>query len=394
MNRLSAAFIAILSLSSVAIAQSQPVNELSRAVVQVTAPDGSGSGVLFERDGELMILTNRHVAEGYTKFVIGVLEDLHQPVVPTFTAILHSFSPELDAALLRVTMYMDGREVNLRELRCRRNASDFCIPEIRFASDVRTVSRGNEIAILGYPDIGDDELIYSAGHIASILYEEFGGESVPMWFRTNATISSGNSGGLAFNPATGEMLGMPTSISSDAETSTSLGRILSVEAVWRALEPDRVMTTWEEFLPPNDGLDPAMDPHYGGTELAAGFEPDLFEVEVLAGGSNRIHTLPMECTGYVASAPDFRLDWSGETTQLHLFFEAFDNSDDATMIVQGPGETWYCNDDGSGSRNGLNPAITLDNPAVGTYFIWVGSFGEGDFIDGTLRFSEVSRDDF
>lgn len=394
MNRLSAAIIIILLFSCVAFAQQQPVNEISRAVVQVTAPDGSGSGVLFERDGELMILTNRHVAEGYTKFVIGVLEDLHQPAVPTFTAVLHSFSPELDAALLRVTLYMDGREANLRELRCRRNSTDFCIPEIRFAGDVRRVSRGDEIAILGYPGIGDDELIFSAGHVASILYEEFDGDSVPMWFRTNATISSGNSGGLAFNPATGEMLGMPTSISSDAETSTSLGRILSIEAVWRALEPDRVMTTWEEFFPPNDGLDPTLDSHYGSTELAAGFQPDLFEVEVLAGGSNRVHTLPMECTGYASSAPDFRLDWSGEAGQLHIFFEAFDDDDDATMVILGPGDTWHCNDDGYGSRNGLNPAVTIDTPAQGSYFIWVGSFGEGNFIDGNLRISEQLREDF
>jgi len=392
MHNFSIAILTVLltlSLSKSATAQNSSVTELSRAVVQVKAPDGTGSGVLFERNGELLVLTNRHVAEGFTKFAIGALENVNRPAVPMFTALLHSFSPDQDAALLRVVSYMDGRPLDISSLRCnRRSAGNWCLPAVRFEENIRRVSRGDEVSLLGYPGIGDDELIFSSGHIASVLYEEFEGESMPIWFRTSAVLSSGNSGGMAFNRE-GRMIGIPTMVRFETETATSLGLILSMEAVWAALNGDNVLTDWESFYPENDGLDYKQDPHFGSVQLAAGFSNDPYTTDILAGGDNRIHRLGPECIGYAATAPDFKLDWSGSAELLFIYFMADEINDDTTLIVRDPSGNWLCNDDAYGNINSLNPRVDITNPAAGVYHIWVGTYSESDLINGKLHISET-----
>lgn len=375
-------------------AQSGGVNALSRAVVQVKAPDGTASGVLFERNGELMVLTNRHVAEGYTKFSIGVLENVNRPAIFMLIAQLHSFSPDQDVALLRVVSYFDGRPVDLPAMRCqRRSAGNWCLPDVQFEPNIRGISRGDEVSVLGYPGIGDNELIFSSGHIASVLYDEYEGVSMPIWFRTSAIVSSGNSGGMAFNQQ-GRMIGIPTMVRFETATATSLGLILSMEAVWAALQADNVLQNWDDFFPENDGLDLDRDPHFGTITLADGFRPDPTTVDVLAGGSNRIHRLGPGCIGFAGTAPDVSLEWNGGPNALHVYFRADRDFDDTTLIIRDPSGTWLCNDDGGTSTNPLDPAVTIDQPRTGTYLIWVGTYADTDLVNGTLHFSQTLNESF
>ena len=53
-----------------------------------------------------------------------------------------------------------------------------------------------------------------------------------------------------------------------------------------------------------------------------------------------------------------------------------ENSADATLVINEPGETWRCNDDHhhDGWGNPLMPAIDFHNPPAGRYDIWVGTF--------------------
>jgi len=138
-----------------------------------------------------------------------------------------------------------------------------------------------------------------------------------------------------------------------------------------------------------DELDFSRNPYFGAASLSAGFTPDAYEAEIVAGGSVDVSYLGGSCLGSTAIAPDFRLNWTGRSDELRIFFEADDGGDDATIIVNTPDGTWLCNDDaGTGT---LNPMVTMRNPAEGRYEIWIGSFDREEFISGVLQVTELDR---
>ena len=59
---------------------------------------------------------------------------------------------------------------------------------------------------------------------------------------------------------------------------------------------------------------------------------------------------------------------------------------DATLIVNAPDGSWWCDDDSAGD---LNPGLVFDNPQSGRYDIWVGTYSEGPAADATLHISEL-----
>lgn len=138
---------------------------------------------------------------------------------------------------------------------------------------------------------------------------------------------------------------------------------------------------------PVDRLDFSQNPTFGERALSAGFLPDPFTVEVTSGGVVNASYLPGSCTGWASEAPDYRLNWSGDSDELRILFEAYDGDDDATLIINLPDGTWSCNDDATFET--LNPMVIITNPMVGQYDIWVGSYSEGDYIAGTLSITEL-----
>lgn len=133
-------------------------------------------------------------------------------------------------------------------------------------------------------------------------------------------------------------------------------------------------------------LDPSREAYFGSTSLRAGFTPDPFTIEILAGGSVDVSYLGGECAGFAARSPDFVLDWSGSSSELRILFEADDADDDPTLTVQLPGGEWVCDDDAGLT---LNPMVTLPSPREGRYTVWVGSYESGGYIDGTLKVTEL-----
>ncbi len=133
---------------------------------------------------------------------------------------------------------------------------------------------------------------------------------------------------------------------------------------------------------PNPGLEPA----YGSIDLASGFEPDPHTKEISAGGSYNAASLSQGCTGWIAIAPDYRVNWTAGSTDLPLVFSVQSEAD-TTLVVNDAQGNWYCDDDGG--NNGLNPALTLPHPASGQYDIWVGTFSEGELQKSTLNVSEL-----
>ncbi len=131
--------------------------------------------------------------------------------------------------------------------------------------------------------------------------------------------------------------------------------------------------------------DYSLDPTYGEANLSAGFTPDPYTVQVTSSGSRDARDLGGDCRGSIANAPDFRLNYTAGVFDLTI---GVVSDSDTTLVVNGPGGAWYCDDDGG---EGLNPLLEFSDPASGQYDIWVGSYSEGDYAGATLSISELGR---
>lgn len=128
-------------------------------------------------------------------------------------------------------------------------------------------------------------------------------------------------------------------------------------------------------------------PVVGGTvSLSAGFTPDPFTTSVTSGGSVDVNALNLgqDCRGFVQQQPSLILNWSGTANNLRIFFNS---AGDSTLVIVGPNNQVYCNDDFPGS---LDPLVDISNPAPGTYSIFVGSFSSSGADAGTLYVTEFT----
>lgn len=140
---------------------------------------------------------------------------------------------------------------------------------------------------------------------------------------------------------------------------------------------------WDVENRPN----PALDPAYGAVSLVSGFQPDPHTQAIAAGGSFDASTLGVQgCVGWIATAPDYRVNWTAGSGALPLVFSVQSDAD-TTLVINDAQGNWICDDDGG--NNGLNPAITIANPPSGQYDIWVGTFAQGDLEPSTLNVSEL-----
>lgn len=124
------------------------------------------------------------------------------------------------------------------------------------------------------------------------------------------------------------------------------------------------------------------EPHFGAIELAAGFEPDPYDLNVTAGGTHLLENCGFnDATGFVTTRPDFDLYWSGTSSQLTI---AVESKADAILLINGPDGSWYYDDD----YRGTFPAITILNPMEGLYDIWIGSYDGSRRNPAVLIFTE------
>jgi hypothetical protein len=93
------------------------------------------------------------------------------------------------------------------------------------------------------------------------------------------------------------------------------------------------------------------------------------------------------CTGWIARAPDYRVQWTAGPGGRPLIFSV-NSSADTTLVVNDPSGAWRCDDDSGVS--GMNPSIRFDSPAGGQYDIWVGTYAQGSLEDSTLHVSELN----
>jgi hypothetical protein len=120
-----------------------------------------------------------------------------------------------------------------------------------------------------------------------------------------------------------------------------------------------------------------FDPTYGYISVTRGFGSQSFSLQ--AGGQIMASDVGSNCSGYIANAPDYTIDFQGAgRVPLDI---SVNSSTDTTLVVMGPDGSVYCNDD----SDGLNPALSIGHPRAGNYAVWVGTYSDGDiYPDATL----------
>jgi len=135
---------------------------------------------------------------------------------------------------------------------------------------------------------------------------------------------------------------------------------------------------------PADAPDYTLEPAYGVIDLVSGFQPDPHTVAISAGGPYNAYQIP-ECVGFIATAPDYRVNFTAGENGLPLIFSV-ESEADTTLVINDASGNWVCNDDAIG----LNPVVRFDAPMSGQYDVWVGTFSEGELQPSTLSVSEVT----
>jgi S1-C subfamily serine protease len=151
---------------------------------------GGGSGVIVGADGS--ILTNYHVIHDkenrlHEIFIVGRFSKPNE--APQLQCAGHpnrsKLQPELDLALIKCDMDLDGRTWNPTSA----GGIWATLGEAR-ASDIKM---GQRLFVLGYPDVGGGGLTLSEGEVEGWTGED--GTQGRDFIKTDASITHGNSGG-------------------------------------------------------------------------------------------------------------------------------------------------------------------------------------------------------
>jgi hypothetical protein len=153
-----------------------------------------------------------------------------------------------------------------------------------------------------------------------------------------------------------------------------IARILAAGAALAAVATAGVATAQ------NFGLQPA----YGTLTLNAGFSPDPQVVNVQSGGNINANTVSSSCRGFIANAPDVRVNYRAGSFPLII---SANSQADTTLVVNAPDGSWYCDDDGGNA--GMNPMVRFNNPQSGQYDIWIGTYGSATLQPAQLHVSEL-----
>ncbi len=201
-----------------------------RSTVEISCPDGAGSGTLLTPDG--LILTNYHVVESASgrvtangEIVISLSMDERKPPVELFRGRVVEFDEERDMALVEVTSGLYLQPI----------PEDYDFPYLDLG-DSDALRIGAPLQILGFPVTGGTGSRVSVTYTTGVVS---GFESVPFGtiIKTDADISSGNSGGAALDSEF-RLIGLPTSVVPEPGGNAQVGYIHPVNVIpdaWREL---------------------------------------------------------------------------------------------------------------------------------------------------------------
>lgn len=284
----------------------EDIRTISESVVFILAsvdgePVSTGSGTIVEPTG--LIYTNHHVVEGANDFEIYVTRETGElPESIGFATVVRAFN-EIDFAILQIDRDPEGRAIDPLSLN---------LPALNRGA--REIQLGDHITVFGYPSVGDGFLVITQGTVTSVENANLFERRVPLWYRTDAEISPGNSGGLVVDDS-GAFLGIPTMVRSEERTLGRLGGILpfvAVETVLGAYEagliPDSVNLTVNNtsgnqeicylFVSPTTASDwgPDLLGNQGtippGQSFSLAVEPGIYDVLMQDCSGNELEQLP------------------------------------------------------------------------------------------------------
>ena len=228
--------------------------------------DGTGTGTIITPDG--LIITNAHVVEGADEVAIALLEDINETPVYEYYGDVIGYDEDTDVALIAIHTDVDGNAIR---------GADLNQPYMPVTLSAHDVFRGDAVYIFGYPGIGDDYLVVTTGTIVSVENGDLNGERLPVWYRTDAEIAPGNSGGLVVD-TNGEFVGIPTFVRSETETGGRLGGIRpAVVALAVAMEEADLSAVFSPAPTPDATATPSTDPiqlHVNAVTLQHGVVQD------------------------------------------------------------------------------------------------------------------------
>lgn len=215
----------VLTVTPTAQAASSELTKAALSTVLILALDRNdealarGSGALIAENG--LVLTNYHVIaenrrrDGRVMILVPNHPTPSQPedFTPYLGLILPERSnPDADLALVQIDQTLDAEPL----------PADTTFPALTLGDSTK-LSVDDEIHILGYPSIGGEALITIPGQIIGMNKED----GLP-WLLTNATIASGNSGGVVLNQA-GELIAIPTMTANDERSGNTIGYLRPIQ---------------------------------------------------------------------------------------------------------------------------------------------------------------------
>lgn len=199
-------------------------SRLISATVQIIAlknmggeltPIYGGSGTILSPSG--MILTNAHVASPASMgafdlepdaLVVAMITTEDKPATPTYRAQVMAVDGFMDLAVIQITASVNGSPID---------AASLNLPFVTLGNS-DNIRIGDTVNIFGFPSIGGNTITFTKGSVSGFTTEQPIGDRA--WVKTDATISGGNSGGLAADN-NARIIGVPTIASSGADTDAT-----------------------------------------------------------------------------------------------------------------------------------------------------------------------------
>lgn len=244
-------FVTFGLVASLAQAQTLPKEIRTRivqSVVEVLALENDtgapllgnqgGSGTVISTSG--YILTNYHVifdddtGKEIKRHAIRFTENPSKEPVLKGIATLAATLPKLDLALLKITQDATGNPIAA--------GTKFVASPVGNPFDMVL---GERLTIAGYPDIGGRTMTFTNGVFSGWTAENYR-SSGTNWLKTDGKISSGNSGGGAFDEQ-GNLIGVPTGgiVRQLSQTQIEAQNYLRpIHLAYQLFEPNVPDTAW------------------------------------------------------------------------------------------------------------------------------------------------------
>ncbi len=190
-------------------------SDLTKSIVKIynisRSSTSSGTGTIIDKEGH--IVTNMHVIEDSSSFyssassVIAVCITYNPDEKPKceFTAeIVNTGSGDLDLALLKIDKKLKYSNGKFQTSSLSQSDLDNLKPKNIIQETNLLPQLGSQINVIGYPGAGGDSISLTQGIYSGTIDE--------LYFKTDAKVNSGNSGGAAFD-SSNKFLGVPTAVS-------------------------------------------------------------------------------------------------------------------------------------------------------------------------------------